>query len=170
MEKPDQKLIFMEDGSIMEKLNRELLSIKDGSTIDCEITVHTNYSTPCILHIDFFANLTFESHAIFTCLVKIEYELEKHGYILLCNISRKDTHPNGMLGDASRGRRAFVWSYVGDAEGPSGRSFIVDLLDPIEPDLAVSIHEHAENFKDWGLYSQLTKLKNEDQIITDSHI
>jgi hypothetical protein len=142
----------------METLSRKLLHIETGSIVDCFLTLKITWGVVCEIQIDFIPNVIFMESNPFLCLIKLEFELEKLGWILLCNFSRIDIHPRSIVDS----RRSHIWKAAYSERYGHHRTHKAgaDLFDPIEPNVAVTLEAHAENFIGHYLHKNYLLLKS----------
>ena len=83
---------------------------------------------------------------VFGCLRAVRAQIEPLGWRLCVNGSRRDVGVSGMLADMGEGRSVYHLS----ADVPQGQLLpVLGTLDPIAPELAVTLGEQAAWFATW---------------------
>jgi hypothetical protein len=86
------------------------------------------------------------SSDVFGCLRAVRAQIEPLGWRLCVNGSRRDVWASGMLADMGEGRGVYHLS----ADVPQGqRHPILGTLDPIAPELAVTLDEQQAWYASW---------------------
>jgi len=129
----------------------ELVSPTDDKET-CEIKYELQDKVTFIVRSQHFGELFFEDDDLFGALVKFRLVLEKEGYRLLCNASRRDVYPSGMARDMGRG----VVAYILEPGKQAREEDLVRVLDPASIDKIGTV---AEQRKYYELFMLPTKMR-----------
>jgi hypothetical protein len=109
------------------------LLIKKGN--ECELVYQGNDSI----------ELIYRDRNLFDCLTKLRKEMESRGVLIACKGSQLNVFPSGMCKQMASGMVAYKLT-LGES---TVREDIVNIFDPAEPELVVSIEEQKEFYTKW---------------------
>jgi hypothetical protein len=118
-----------------------------GTVVPCEVTASIEWDNCSIcVHVDGWDRV-FEGRGrdLFDAQQHARIQLEEHGALLLCQGSRPNVWPSGMLRSAGSGRKAYVMALERTTEMPP----LVDIFDPAAAEEVATVEEQRAFFRKW---------------------
>lgn len=92
-----------------------------------------------------FGLLTAKGKTLFDALVKLRLRLEEAGWLLLCNVARRDAYPSQMMLQMALGRKIYLLKHGKQAR----REDVVDSFGEALPEDVGTVQEQQEYHKKW---------------------
>lgn len=92
-----------------------------------------------------FGKLNERGDTLFDALINLRLLLEKRGWILLCNVARKDAFPSQMMLQMALGRKIYILK----RGMPARRENVVDIFDQATPEQVGTVQEQKEFHESW---------------------
>lgn len=121
-----------------------IASVEGGSEA-CELEYERGEQAVVELKTRRFGTIVARNGDAFEALCKIRLELEKVGFLLLCNGARRDAYPSRLSRQMSGGRKVYL--HRPSVQGR--RDDLVDIFDPASLDQVASVAEQRATFEAW---------------------
>lgn len=106
---------------------------------------------------------TIEDWNVFDCLMRLRLQTEEAGWLICCNGARREAWCSGMARDMGHGELV----YLLDRDLQGQRPPTVHTLDPVAPELAVTVREQFQGHADWLALVSPERTETGDELYAD---
>jgi hypothetical protein len=92
-----------------------------------------------------FGALLFTGENLFDVLSKLRVLIERDGYLLLCNVARKDAYPSKMMLEMGGGRKIYILRRGVQAM----KEDLVDVFGAVSIDRVCTVAEQQACYESW---------------------
>ncbi|MEC4719937.1 hypothetical protein RY831_12315 [Noviherbaspirillum sp. CPCC 100848] len=112
---------------------------------NCSITYTSHRPIEVSISSPHFGTLTETGDSLFDALAKLRLQLEKSGWLLLCNVARRDAYPSQMMIQMALCRKIYLLK----CGMPARRDDIVDIFGEAHPEQVGTVQEQSEYHSKW---------------------
>ncbi|MCK9195169.1 MAG: hypothetical protein M0P19_14995 [Nevskia sp.] len=128
----------------MIKISVQISSLH-GERERCEIEIKQGVPLEMTVRSQHFGSLSFVTDNLFSALLEFRRRIEWEGYMLLCNVARKDAYPSRMALQMGGGRKVYLLKHGKQAK----QEDLVDAFEEASIEQVCTVAEQQAAYEAW---------------------